>query len=56
MGEFVLRFNRGTARAISHGFGRLIQHGVKTQPSTLPTIFHGNVVGGFRRGTQEKYK
>jgi transposase-like protein len=32
--EFVFRFNRRTAKAVSHGFARLIQHAVNTPPTT----------------------
>lgn len=39
--EFVFRFNRRKARAISHGFARLIQHAVKTPPTTYRGIVHG---------------
>jgi hypothetical protein len=39
--EFVFRFNRRKANAISHGFARLIQHAVKTQPTTYRRIVHG---------------
>ena len=31
--EFVFRFNRRTARSISHGFARLIEHAVQIQPT-----------------------
>jgi transposase-like protein len=39
--EFVFRFNRRKANAISHGFARLIQHAVKTPPTTYRGIVHG---------------
>jgi len=39
--EFVFRFNRGKAKAISHGFARLIQHAAKTPPTTHRGIVHG---------------
>ncbi len=39
--EFVFRFNRRTANAISHGFARLIQHAVITPPTTYRSIVHG---------------
>ena len=39
--EFVFRFNRRKARAISHGFARTIQHAVKTPPTTYRGIVHG---------------
>jgi transposase-like protein len=39
--EFVFRFNRRTAKAVSHGFARLIQHAVKTPPTTYRGIVHG---------------
>jgi transposase-like protein len=39
--EFVFRFNRRKAKAISHGFGRLIQHAVKTPPTTYRGMVHG---------------
>jgi transposase-like protein len=39
--EFVFRFNRRKAKVISHGFARLIQHAVKTPPTTYRGIVHG---------------
>jgi transposase-like protein len=39
--EFVFRFNRRTAKAVSHGFARLIQHAAKTPPTTYRGIVHG---------------
>lgn len=39
--EFVFRFNRRKAKLISHGFARLIQHAVKTPPTTYRGIVHG---------------
>ena len=39
--EFVFRFNRRKANAVSHGFARLIQHAVKTPPTTYHGIVHG---------------
>ena len=39
--EFVFRFNRRKAKAISHGFARLIQHAVKTPPTTYRGMVHG---------------
>jgi transposase-like protein len=36
--EFVFRFNRRTARRISHGFARLIEHAVQIQPTTNNTL------------------
>ena len=39
--EFVFRFNRRKAKAISHGFARLIQHAVKTPPTTYRGIVQG---------------
>jgi transposase-like protein len=39
--EFVFRFNRRTAKAISHGFARLLQHAVNTPPTTYRGIVHG---------------
>jgi transposase-like protein len=41
--EFVFRFNRRKAKAISHGFARLIQHAVKTPPTTYRAIIHAAV-------------
>ena len=38
--EFVFRFNRRTANAVSHGFARLIQHTVNTPPTTYRGIVH----------------
>jgi transposase-like protein len=39
--EFVFRFNRRKAKAISHGFARVIQHAVKTPPTTYRGIVQG---------------
>ncbi|MCE3247370.1 MAG: tnpA 3 [Geminicoccaceae bacterium] len=39
--EFVFRFNRRTARCISHRFARLIQHAVQTAPITYRAIVAG---------------
>jgi transposase-like protein len=39
--EFVFRFNRRKAKAVSHGFARLIQHAVKTPPTTYRAIVNG---------------
>ncbi len=39
--EFVFRFNRRKAKAISHGFARLIQHAVKIPPTTYRSIVQG---------------
>jgi hypothetical protein len=36
--EYVFRFNRRTARRISHGFARLIEQAVRTMPSTYRAI------------------
>ena len=36
--EFVFRFNRRTARRLSHGFARLIEHAVQIQPTTYSTL------------------
>src|ERR671938_10785 len=36
--EYVFRFNRRTARSISHGFARLVEHAVRTKPATYRTI------------------
>jgi transposase-like protein len=36
--EFVFRFNRRTARNISHRFARLIEHGVRIQPTTYRAL------------------
>jgi transposase-like protein len=36
--EYVFRFNRRTAKAISHGFARLVQHAVSTPPLTYRDI------------------
>jgi transposase-like protein len=36
--EYVFRFNRRTARRISHGFARLIEQAVQTRPSTYRAI------------------
>lgn len=39
--EFVFRFNHRKAKAISHGLARLIQHALKTPPTTYRGIVHG---------------
>jgi transposase-like protein len=39
--EFVFRFNRRTARSISHLFARLIEHAVQIQPTTYRTLVAG---------------
>jgi hypothetical protein len=36
--EFVFRFNRRTARSISHRFARLVEHAVQTPPTTYPAL------------------
>jgi transposase-like protein len=36
--EYVFRFNRRTARSISHGFARLIEQAVRTRPATYRAI------------------
>ena len=36
--EFVFRFNRRTAKSISHRFARLIEHAVQIQPTTYRTL------------------
>ena len=36
--EYVFRFNRRTARSISHGFARLIEQAVRTKPTTYRAI------------------
>jgi hypothetical protein len=36
--EYVFRFNRRTAKSISHGFARLIEQAVRTRPSTYRAI------------------
>jgi transposase-like protein len=36
--EYVFRFNRRTAKRISHGFARLIEQAVRTGPSTYQAI------------------
>jgi transposase-like protein len=40
--EFVFRFNRRTARSISHRFARLIEHAVQVQPTTYRTLVAGS--------------
>jgi len=40
--EYVFRFNRRTAKAISHGFARLIQYALKTPPITYRQIVQTN--------------
>jgi transposase-like protein len=39
--EFVFRFNRRTARSVSHRFARLIEHAVAIQPTTYRTLVAG---------------
>ena len=39
--EFVFRFNRRTARSISHGFARLVEQAVQTKPITYRMIVAG---------------
>jgi transposase-like protein len=36
--EFVFRFNRRTARSVSHRFARLIEHAVQIQPTTYRAL------------------
>src|SRR3954452_8953217 len=36
--EYVFRFNRRTARSISHGFARLVEQAVRTKPATYWAI------------------
>src|SRR3954465_2125635 len=36
--EYVFRFNRRTARSISHGFPRLVEQAVRTKPATYRAI------------------
>jgi transposase-like protein len=36
--EYVFRFNRRTARSISHGFARLVEQAVRTRPATYRAI------------------
>jgi transposase-like protein len=36
--EYVFRFNRRTARSISHGFARLVEQAVRTKPATYRAI------------------
>ena len=36
--EYVFRFNRRTAKRVSHGFARLIEHAVRIKPSTHRAI------------------
>jgi transposase-like protein len=39
--EYVFRFNRRTARSISHGFARLVEQAVRTRPVTYRAIVAG---------------
>jgi transposase-like protein len=39
--EYVFRFNRRTARSISHGFARLVEQAVRTRPATYRAIVAG---------------
>ena len=36
--EYVFRFNRRTARSVSHGFARLVEYAVQTKPTTYRQI------------------
>jgi len=36
--EYVFRFNRRTAKRISHGFARLVEQAVRTRPVTYRAI------------------
>ena len=36
--EYAFRFNRRTAKRVSHGFARLIEHAVRIKPSTYRAI------------------
>jgi transposase-like protein len=36
--EYVFRFNRRTAKRVSHGFARLVEHAVRIKPSTYRAI------------------
>jgi transposase-like protein len=36
--EFVFRFNRRTAKNLSHRFGRVIEHGVRLEPTTYRAL------------------
>ena len=38
LGEFVFRFNRRTAKNLSHRFARVIQQAVRTCPTTCHAI------------------
>src|SRR3954469_17067855 len=38
LGEYVFRFNRRTAKLVSHGFARLIEHAVQIRPTTYRAI------------------
>ena len=40
--EYVFRFNRRTAKSISHRFARLIEQAVLTPPTTYHAISHGS--------------
>jgi hypothetical protein len=41
--EFVFRFNRRTAKNLSHRFARVIQHAVRTRPVTYHAIVAATV-------------
>ena len=36
--EYVFRFNRRTARSISHGFARLVEQAIRAKPATYQAI------------------
>jgi ISXO2-like transposase domain len=36
--EFVFRFNRRTAKSLSHRFARVIEHAVQIQPTTYEAL------------------
>ena len=39
--EYVFRFNRRTAKNLSHRFARLVEHAVLTPPLTYRALVHG---------------
>ena len=39
--EYVFRFNRRTAKRVSHGFARLVEQAVRTRPVTYRAIVAG---------------
>ena len=56
--EYVFRFNRRTARSISHGFARLVEHAVRIKPTSYRDLVappvQGDWVNGSSRGLADE--